>query len=822
MTDQVSEFQRGKITETPGGQLKADEAIIKSVATARQIYQRYRQNHLKRIALAKEIEGLIQGNPPYNPADIAALGLPYLSNFNDMSPRSLIKRASLSYWNLVYNAQYLTRFVIRSAQKDSKIAYYQETLARHWDFAVYEHWPEFLVNLAFLQTQIVRFGLSPAFFHDEKDPRWRVIDYSRFFVPDQASVDLNLLTSFCVESEFTVQYLWQVYKEFHGKKDPPWNTKELGKLLLRLADTKAKTDTMNELEVGRRLFSGDLNIDQLFTDIVRVVSLLQKEYDGKISHYMFHRDFSASGQNGETLAEQFLFYEKGQYDKVNRALVLFTMNPGEPNIHSNRGVGHEIFSLGQAKIQTDCSVIDMTKWASTPMIKGSALGTKDPQQIRWAPGVPTNLGSAEFVENTMGANLQAVMGASGFLRESMEHNIAYSGSDPAQPDPDVGSASPLQTRLQAYREFSVQKNHVAHFLRTMDILYGNMTRIMFYSKEGDPGHEIAETWIRRSLEDGVPEEVFSKEAKRTKNGMPHHLECYATRVLGAGSQVAQLLGLEELKPLVPSLNVDQQKAYTRMLVSSALGPEQLDTFDVDANEMDERGGGASLAAVENAIMQMGKAPVFSNDNEHRAHFSTHLALAKHIIDSVVQQQVDPVEADTIFNALVPHLGEHLKALSTNIFAQTFFDKAKGAFDQVQRYAQLNRKNAAKILQAKAKQQQEAQANQQRVMTEEELKTQQVVADEKRKDIKLIAQANRQKEAGDKKAEILERKTDAELAIKRRKAEGETQIKAVSKQSESAINEPLAEARQNPAQYLEKMGGETPSPFDIEGGKTPTV
>ena len=48
--------------------------------------------------------------------------------------------------------------------------------------------------------------------------------------------------------------------------------------------------------------------------------------------------------------------------------------------------------------------------------------------------------------------------------------------------------------------------------------------------------------------------------------------------------------------------------------------------------------GASLAGVENAIMQDGKSPIFSADNEHRSHIVTHLALGTEIITQLQQQK----------------------------------------------------------------------------------------------------------------------------------------------------------------------------------------
>src|SRR4029079_11152790 len=94
------------ISEGPGN-LKAPENIITTVQAARNIYFTYRTNSLNRILLFAQIDGLLSGNPPYDPQELASAGLAYAANFNDLSARSLCERAALAYWNLINQADNL-------------------------------------------------------------------------------------------------------------------------------------------------------------------------------------------------------------------------------------------------------------------------------------------------------------------------------------------------------------------------------------------------------------------------------------------------------------------------------------------------------------------------------------------------------------------------------------------------------------------------------------------------------------------------------------------------------------------------------------------
>ena len=807
MADYESSPYRGKIREEEDGSFEADEHIIQNVSAARSQYWTLRAKHIKRINLYKEIEGLIQGNPPYSPSDLKAAGLDYIANFNDMGPRALMKMATQAYWNLLHNAEYMTNFALRLPGVP-QVEEWAHIMSKNWDYAVKKHWKSFDINVASLQYQLVKLGVSPAIFPDEQDPRWRVVELSKFFVPDQQQSDLDFLTTCCVESELSIQYLWGIYKEFKDKPEDssPWNVEELGKLLVWASATPSKDQLSPEdlVELQRRLANGDITFDRIYNDSLRMISLLQQEYDGKVSQYMFHRDYDGA---------EFVFKQTNQWQSISDALVLFTMSPGELTIHSNRGLGMEIFPLGQAKIQLDCQLLDGAKWSSSPVIKSPTLNTKDSDQIRFIPGVPINLGGAELVQNNLGTNLNNVIGVANYIQSLIQFNISYSGSDPGQPDRDKGSLSPTQARLQAYREFSVLKNNIAHFYGTFDHLLERMTIKMLNSKEGYAGHKIAKEWKERCLEDGVPEEVF--EMGDTPDGeMPRHIEVQATRVAGAGSQVAQLMGLETLGAMIgSSFGPREAREFKRQSIIAAMGSEAVGAFLQEGDDVDERAGGASLAGVENAIMQAGKSPIFSVDNEHASHLAVHSELARQAIEMQRGGQMTPIEADSIFNVLVPHMGEHLGAVEADPYQQTTFNQYRGFYGEVAQYAALNRKNAEKQLQAQQKEQQRLQEQQGEAMSDAERKDFVALRNEQRSDIKLQAQAARQQEAGDVKAQNARRKTDADISLKAREVEGKL---AIDRKKASLENTADEDAATNATQALEEMRGETIAATDIEG------
>lgn len=808
-----SSYVRGEIVQVKEGVLKAPHNIIQTISSAKVLYYNARGEHLQRISLYAGIEGLIAGNPPYDPSELARYKLSHISNFNNLDARALYERGALAYWNLLNESEYLCQFELRKTSllataTGDNLVDWANIMSQHWDEVV-RSWSSFNVVFNTLAGQLVKFGISPVLWPDERDWRWRTIELSRFFVEDQAQSDIDLLTYVCMESIFTAQFLYEIYDQF--KEVPasksPWNTDELANLLVYLANTFAKTENSgfqfyDMMDIQHRIQNGDLSWNAIFSDAIRVVSLLYKEYDGKISHYMFHPRYDAGG---------FIYFADRQYECMEEALVIFTASPGEFTIHSNRGLGHKIYAGSQAMMQLDCSIVDMARMSATPLIKTLATGTKDFEAIRFYPGVPTNIGQSEFVENSLGENIQQLIGASQYILNKLNYNTANSGDDPSQPDKNVGSISPTQARMQSFKEFSVLKNNIAHFYAQFDIVIKNMTIKLLNSKRGYPGYEYAEKWVERCIQDGVPKQVFAQKVVDSYD-LPAHIKVRASRAAGDGSTLAKLLGLQEMAPLVPSLGPNEALEYKRMLVSAALGPQYVDAFIQDSQNAENASGGASLAGVENAVMRMGESPVFSPDNENRAHFVIHVALANDTIRRIQQQQMSAVDADKIFTVLVPHLAEHWGVLEKDPFAGDFVKQHKAVYGEIVQYATLNHRNADKELQADIEKQQKQQQQTSNVLSDQQLKTYKVQTDAAIADKKVEAQNQRASQANDTRADIMHKKAQSDAETKRLKVQLDAQSKSpIDEQKAEVQNEPLPELRQD----LSNINGADPSPYNIE-------
>jgi hypothetical protein len=789
---------RAALSKDENDNLIVPENIIQNVESARAIHVKYRQDHAKRIYLYSLIQGLIGGNPPYDPIELRQHGLAHISNFSTLDGTSLYEKAGLAYWNLLNQTEHIVKFKIKlpmEIPEKGDGAKWADIMARNFDYVI-RQWPAFTAQMNMLSAQLVLFGLSPVVWPDERDWQFEVVEISKFFIEDMASIDVSKHTAVCIESYTTIQELFEIYDEFEGTdpedKDVPWNVEELKNLLVYVSGGRDHTTSSwpDMLELKRKYQNGDCASGTLFTDSVRLVTLLYKEYDGKISQYRFHRDFDSG---------DFLFFVDRQYESLEDALIVFTIQPGEFTIHANKGIGHKVFSMVQAKNQLDCSLVDMAKWASTPMIKNPVSGYQEIDTIRFTPGVPTNIGSSEFVNNTIASNMDNVIGVSQYIDQKLQFNLATSGDDPAVPDVDTGSKAPAELRAVAYKEWGVLKNSIAHYYGHSDVLFRTIFKRMWYAKKGYPNYKYVEEWRQLCLADGVPEEIFrmnTTEDGAGLNGMPRHIQMWASRVAGDGSTLARIMGLEGMRLLIGDLGPKALREYERQYIMTHMGDDYVEPFMQDKDAGEETSGGASLAAVENGLMEEGKGVVFSRDNEQKPHFTVHMSLASRVIEQVTQQQMDAMGADKVFTVLVPHLREHFQAIAKSPFAGSFVEQVKGAYGQVEKYAQLMRKNAVAMMQKEMKAQEKEQQKMSSEQMEQQRKDFAVQKEAERKDFDVQKKNERADRANVTRGQIMKKKVQDDSATKREKVILDAQ------------NDRLKEA-------LTAMQGNTPSPYDIE-------
>lgn len=789
-----------------GGKLKAPQELYSNPSAARSVFMRLRGDSYDRSEVNAMIDGIIAGNPPYDPEELDASGLGHISNFNDLSAHSTYERSMLAYANAITQTKTLVKFTLHLGEEEDAPKF-AGVMSRELDY-VLKKWRSFKNRVYTTFSQLVKYGYSFALWPDEESWMFDTISADRVLLPDNASSDIDEWTFFYIVNTYTMQYLYSVYQASeNAAKGFPWSRKELEQLIIRYANTLVKNQGNAYESIGHVMdsFASDSALQGgLMSDSIVLVSLFQKEYDEKWSHYMF---------DPQTDCGDFVYSLPSQYETLSEFFVPFIATPGEFNLYDSKGVGHKIFSSAQAQLQINNSVVDMAKLAASPLIKGAS--TLDNEHVRITPGVLNYIGAADMAQTQFGTNIGQLVSLSQFLSNKMEYNISNSGDNPIEPDKSVGSLSPAEGVRISHKEFALTKNHISQFYDAFDIVVENMVRRMLKSKSESPGDMYAAAWKEGCVAKGVPQELMDMLTKAGPTatskltGLPKILDVATSRVAGSGSQYSSLLAMQQFSELMggdiggPAQIAD----FREQAIINTFGPEYLEVYKTDVDAVDERRGGASLAGTENNDMRSGFSPIFSLDNEHRAHFTVHMALGREIIKRIGEREMDVVEADRVFNVLLPHIQEHAEALAKARFHQKWFESKRQALIELKNYADTNRKNAQRAVSSEIEKRKRDAEETTAVMTDQERKDFVARSDEARKDRQLEAKEQRTAEAQETRGETMKRKVELDAENARLK----TVLEADNSRRKTVEELSLAQLKQEG----ERMRGDSPSPSNIE-------
>lgn len=785
------------------GKPEAPQRSIPTAQAALAIYRRLRDNNLKRVGTYQKIQGMLDGNPPYNPAKMVKAGLTDMCNVNWKDGEALYRSAALAYWSLFNQVEFIAEFHVtleepkageqgtgsgytpdamaeremapeaaRNAQllnQESGIspemediasrtstgaaarkaasaqnAEYGRILSEEWN-RVIRSWPSFNRRMNFHQGELLKFGLNAIIWPDERDWRFTPVSVRDFVVPDETENDIERIDLICIEKSYSARYLWDVYEKARHNPGGVWNADVLGDLLVRLAHVSDQspymTDRVDPLLLQNRLRQGDLYYDAIYNDDIRLISIFVKEYDDeKFSHIMIHP---------ELMLEDFLYFNYKQYKNISEAFTYFTFSPGEEKLHSNKGLGHSIFAAVEAITQLDCSLLDQAKRGGSLLLRSNPGRGADDRQVKFAPGGIVDLGECEVAQNTLGANVQAIAETSQYFRRKILENNNISGFDASSADRDAQQATVVQ--MQVSREARIQRNVISHYYDGLDRFFREIVRKMLHSKPSYPGYEYVKSWKNACIKRGVPEEVFEIGDELTPDGLPVHLNVSATRSAGSGSQAADIMEMQLIMNLLPQLGQRGRIAAMQDYIAAARGWRYKDRYMPVEDRDDQPTGHDTIASLENNQLSDGKQVTVSPDNNHLIHAQNHIRMMQEWMQMYQQDSKAMWEGTTllqkiheVYSVAGPHFVKHLLILSQDPINKAAYKQLNAQWAEIANFGDMIAHNAMAQREADMQRAQEAQMleQQQREMnTPEQIKARGLVQVQ---DMKMRADIERDK------------------------------------------------------------------------------
>ena len=749
------------------------EAPARSIPTAQAalaIYRRLRDNNLKRVGAYQKIQGMLDGNPPYNPAKMIKAGLTDMCNVNWKDGEALYRSAALAYWSLFNQVEFIAEFHVTleepkpgqnalgsgytpdafaerqeapEAERNAELldsmqqtgmdeelmqqamertstgaaarkaasaqnAEYGRILSEEWN-RVIRSWPSFNRRMNFHQGELLKFGLNAIIWPDERDWRFTPVSVRDFVVPDETENDIERIDLICIEKSYSARYLWDVYEKAKQNPKGAWNADVLGNLLVRLAHVSDQSPYMTD-RVDPLLLQNRLRQGDLYYDAI------YNDDIRLISIFVKEYDdekFSHIMIHPELMLEDFLYFNYKQYKNISEAFTYFTFSPGEEKLHSNKGLGHSIFAAVEAITQLDCSLLDQAKRGGTLLLRSNPGRGADDRQVKFAPGGIVDIGECEVAQNTLGANVQAIAETSQYFRRKILENNNLSGFDASSADRDAQQATVVQ--MQVSREARIQRNVISHYYDGLDRFFREIVRKMLLSKPSYPGYEYVKSWKDACIKRGVPEEVFEIGDDLTPDGLPVHLNVNATRSAGSGSQAADIMEMQLIMSLLPQLGERGRIAAMQDYIAAARGWRYKDRYMPVEDRDDQPTGHDTIASLENNQLSDGKQVTVSPDNNHLIHAQNHIRMMQEWMQ-MYQQDSEAMWEDTtllqkvheVYSVAGPHFVKHLLILSQDPINKAAYKQLNAQWAAVANFGDMIAHNAMAQREADLQRAQEAQ------------------------------------------------------------------------------------------------------------------
>jgi len=422
--------------------------------------------------------------------------------------------------------------------------------------------------------------------------------------------------------------------------------------------------------------------------IIKVAHMFVKEYDGRVSHYIFDR------LNGT----EWLCKMPSRYKKFSNAFTVYLNGVGNGYYHGVRGLGQKVYKWAEAINRVNNALMEGVIVGSAVMFQpNSAADAEKMKTVQIGPYriLPPGL---QLTQVNVGSNLSSAMQVASMFQ--------------GQEADEIGSFLPTVSggggRKKGNKEVEIEigeKSRLTNtraeiYLQALDLHYKEVYRrasnpnILIEDQGGSEAIAFQDACLNR----GVPAAAML-DIEYVK----------ATRSIGQGSSAARMQAMELISEYLPQLPESNRKRVINANIAAIAGQTGVETFGIP-EESKPDGNDLSISSLENNAFQSGGQVIIDPDQNHFVHLTVHLQFAGSLIEGIQDQKADPRMVATIMQSAIPHILTHLKYLEEDPTRQEQFDNLNEQTSELMKIAdQINA--MAKQIQEQEMAQQQQQAGQ---------------------------------------------------------------------------------------------------------------
>ena len=634
-----------------------------------------------------QIQGIIDGNPPYNDQQLREMGQADRINVNWGHAEAKVETAVIPYFDILTSVGSYATVKTKYGKDMGKREEWSRIITEEFHRLLASSNPNFLAQHQVAQKELVIHGQACMYFPDQTDWRAKAIEPWALVVPKGAKVDWNNWEFCYILDELYCEQLYSYIENEEAAKRGGWDVDEV-----REAIMQARVDEQDQRRpwewYQRELKNNALYYSYAKSKVIKVAHFYVREYDGRISHYIFDRLNST----------EFLCQKIGRYKDFSNAFTVFLNGVGNGYYHGVRGLGQKVYKYAEAMNRVNNALLEGVIIGSCVMFQpNSAADAEKLKTVQIGPYriLPPGL---NLTQASVASNLGAAMQTAQFFQ--------------GQESDDIGSFMPSVSgggRKKGNKEVEMEigeKSRLTNtraeiYLQALDVHYAEVYRRASNPNliEEDHGGAEALRFQKACMDRGVPAAALL-DIDTVK----------ATRSIGQGSSAARMQAMELIGQYLPQLPESNRKRVINANIAAIAGQTGVETFGIP-EETKPDGNDLSIASLENNALQNGGQVLIDPDQNHFTHLTVHMQFAGQIVQGVQDKQVDPIGADKAMQSIIPHLLTHLKYLEEDPTRAEQYDAMNEQTSELMKIADQLSRMAQDMQEQQMKAQQEAMAQQ---------------------------------------------------------------------------------------------------------------
>ncbi len=716
----------------------------------------------KRSFKRASVNGLRDGNPPYQYADLLKAGRGEAFNVNWGTASSYMQAAGGAIYDLFSEAPgYVTLFTDYGTAEQRE--QWNGIISGEVDRAL-KATPVWDYEMSLSIDEMIWHGCGPLMFEDAYAPLPKAFLCGDLKVPEFTKSDTHYWESGMVQATYYPPELYEFIEDEEAASDVGWDVEYTKKVIANAMGLRNQVGSPFEWEFYQQeLKNNSLN----YCDeprVCKVCHLFWQEFGGGITHVIVERN-QATGGAGSTI--KFLYRHERRYRDWQEVMHPMYFDHGNGGYHhSVNGLGGKLYSAMEAQNRIMCNLCDKA-FAPKVLFKP----TSSEARVRFELTRYGEFGVLPRGLDSVQSPVAGLMDDGMKLHEMIGGLVSSNLSSYRQQVPQRKSGNPVtayEKQYEAAMQGALSKTQFNRFYEQLDQLYAEV-----YRRLANPNstNEMAQEFQRRCEKAGVPREALGRIGR-----------IEATRVVGQGSAFLRKTALDALLPYAGGFPEAGRTKLMKDKIAAEAGQHAVPNYYPETPTM---ATAQEVEAVQwTAAFKTGVPCPVSSEQNPAVYAGTFLGAAMAAIQSV-PQGADPGEVLKFLEAAGPSIAAQLRRLGQDPTRKPVFEQLSKQFEELTGLVDRLKALVAKIGAGRQQQAEQQQAQ----MTDEQLKKAKALSDIQIKQVKTQAQMAQSKEKHDQKMQQAQQDmvlSDAKTAAELQRENARLQAELDAMQQEAAM------------------------------------